>query len=183
MHSPSSFVPRPDPLVVVYLLAIVAANLLTTRFGPGVTVVNAFLFIGLDLSTRDQLHAHWQGRRLWPRMLLLISAGGLLAFLLGGSGPIALTSCLAFIAAGSADTLVYRALGRHTRLIQINGSNLAGAIVDSLLFPLLAFGWPLNWSIVLGHILAKVAGGALWALVLSTPRLLCHSRTSHGRDT
>lgn len=168
MPSPRSFVPRPDPLVMVYLLAIVAANLLAARFGPGVTVLNAFCFISLDLSTRDQLHARWQGRRLWLRMLLLIASGGLLAFLLGGSGPIALASCLAFIAAGSADALVYHALSNHAQLVRINGSNLAGAMVDSLLFPLLAFGWPLSGIIVLGHILAKVAGGALWAHVLTS---------------
>lgn len=167
MHSRSLHVPRPDWLVLIYLLAIVAANLLAARFGPVVTVLNAFCFIGLDLSTRDQLHARWQGRHLWPRMLLLIGSGGLLAFLLGGSGNIALASCLAFIAAGSVDALVYRALNRHTRLVQINGSNLVGAVVDSLLFPLLAFGWPLSWPIVLGHILAKVVGGALWALLLT----------------
>lgn len=182
MRSPSSFVPRPDPLVVIYLLAIVAANLLAARFGPGVTVLNAFLFIGLDLSTRDQLHARWQGRRLWLRMLVLIASGGLLAFLLGGSGHIALASCLAFIATGSADALVYHALCRHTRLVRINGSNLAGAIVDSLLFPLLAFGWPLSWVIVLGHVLAKVAGGALWALVIPAPRLLSRTLPCQGRD-
>jgi hypothetical protein len=132
-----------------------------------VTVLNAFLFIGLDLSTRDHLHARWQGRRLWLRMLVLIGSGGLLAFLLGGSEQVALASCLAFIAASNVDALVYRALGNRTRLTQINGSNLVGASVDSLLFPLLAFGWPLSWAIVLGHILAKVVGGALWALLLT----------------
>lgn len=167
MHSRSFRVPRPDPLVIGYLLAIVTANLLAARFGPVVTVLNAFCFIGLDLSTRDQLHARWQGRRLWPRMFLLIGSGGLLAFLLGGNERIALASCIAFIASGSADALVYHSLGHRTRLTRINGSNLAGAVVDSLLFPLLAFGWPLSWAIVLGHILAKVAGGAIWARVLS----------------
>jgi hypothetical protein len=72
--------------VVGYLLAIVAANLLVSHFGPGVTVINAFVFVGLDLSTRDRLHEQWQGRFLWARMLGLIAAGGLLALLLGGSG-------------------------------------------------------------------------------------------------
>lgn len=176
-----SFILRPDPLVVVYLLAIVAANLLAARFGPGVAVLNAFLFIGLDLSTRDQLHARWQGRWLWPRMLLLIASGGLLAFLLGGSGQVALASCIAFVAASSVDALIYRALRRHTRLFQINGSNLAGAIVDSLLFPLLAFGWPLSWVIVLGHVLAKVAGGAIWALLLLRHRGVAHSEAPEMR--
>lgn len=157
---------RPDRLVVIYLAAITLADLLAARFGPAVTVLNAFCLIGLDLSSRDQLHARWQGRRLWPRMLLLICGGGLISLLLGGSGLVALASCLAFIAAGSVDALVYSALGHHTRFVQINGSNVAGAIVDSLLFPLLAFGWPLSAAIVLGQIAAKVGGGALWVLLL-----------------
>jgi queuosine precursor transporter len=166
MRSRSFFIPRFDPLVAGYLLAIVAANLLASRFGAGVTVLNAFCFIGLDLSTRDQLHARWQGRRLWPRMLALISSGGLLAFVLGGSGRIALASGIAFAVAGIADAAVYRALDDCHWPWRVNGSNLAGAIVDSFCFPLIAFGPPVLWSVILGQFIAKIAGGALWAVLL-----------------
>ena len=160
-------VPHPSRLVVGYLLAIVAANLLVSHFGPGVTVINAFVFVGLDLSTRDGLHEQWQGRFLWARMLGLIAAGGLLALLLGGSGRVALASSLAFIAASLADTVAYLALGRYGRLARMNGSNLVAAIIDSLCFPLLAFGWPVSGPLVLGQLLAKVGGGAIWALLLT----------------
>ena len=34
-------------LIGGYLTAIVAANLLVAAFGPGIAIVNAFLFIGL----------------------------------------------------------------------------------------------------------------------------------------
>lgn len=153
-------------LVLLYLVAIVLANLLVSRYGPGVSVLNAFLFIGLDLSTRDRLHEQWQGRALWPRMLLLISTGGLLSLLLGGSGRIALASCLAFILAGIADTLVYRLLHRLPRVWRMNGSNLVAAALDSFCFPLLAFGVPLAWGVVLGQFWAKVGGGACWAFLL-----------------
>jgi uncharacterized PurR-regulated membrane protein YhhQ (DUF165 family) len=160
-------VPRPSRLVVGYLLAIVAANLLVSHLGPGVTVINAFVFVGLDLSTRDRLHEQWQGRFLWARMLGLIAAGGLIALLLGGSGRIALASSLAFIAASLADTVTYLALGRYGRLARMNGSNLVAAIIDSLCFPLLAFGWPVSGPLVLGQLIAKVGGGAIWALLLT----------------
>ena len=43
-------------LIILYLSAIVAANLLAARYGPWATVLWAFLFIGLDLTTRDRLH-------------------------------------------------------------------------------------------------------------------------------
>lgn len=160
----------PDRLVLLYLAAILLANLLVSHYGPVVAVVNSFLFIGLDLTTRDQLHEQWQGRLLWLRMLLLISAGGLLSLLLGGSGRIALASCLAFILAGIADTLVYRGLARRPWLTRANGSNLSAAAVDSLWFPVLAFGWPPLWGVVFGQFIAKVAGGALWAWVIARCR-------------
>ena len=48
----------------------------------------------------------------------------------------------------------------------MNGSNIVGAAADSLIFPTLAFGAFLPW-VVLGQFVAKVAGGALWALVLA----------------
>jgi hypothetical protein len=157
--------------VVSYLLAIVAANLLVSRFGPAVAVFNALCFVGLDLSSRDQLHERWRGHWLWPRMLTLIVAGSALSLALGGSGRIAIASCLAFAAASLADSAVYLLLGGSGRLLQLNGSNLAGATFDSLLFPLLAFGWPLSWPVMLGQLLAKVVGGALWALLLCAPQL------------
>ena len=153
-------------LVALYLAAIVLANVLVSRFGAPAAVVNAFLFIGLDLSTRDCLHAQWHGRGLWPRMLLLISTGGLLSLLLGGAARIALASCLAFILAGIADTVTYHTLRRQPWLWRVHGSNLAGATVDSLCFPILAFGWPLLWGVVLGQLIAKIAGSTLWAAIL-----------------
>jgi queuosine precursor transporter len=64
------------PFVVLYLAAIVAANLTVAAFGPGVSVVNAFLLIGLDLTVRDRLHDAWEGRELWLRMAVLIATGG-----------------------------------------------------------------------------------------------------------
>lgn len=157
---------RPNLLVLCYLAAIVAANVLVSRYGPYIAVVNAFLFIGLDLSTRDQLHERWQGRALWPRMLALIVTGGLLSLLLGGTGRVALASCLAFVGAGVADTIVYRVLHRAPWRWRSNGSNVVAAAVDSLCFPLLAFGWPLLWAIVLGQFVANVLGGALWVCLL-----------------
>lgn len=154
-------------LVALYLVAIVAANLLVAQFGPSISILNAFLFIGLDLTTRDVLHEKWQSN-LWLKMLALIAAGSLLSWFLNrNAGPIALASFVAFAGAGIADTVVYQLLGDKSRLIKINGSNVVSAGVDSLLFPALAFGWSLMWGIVLGQFVAKTVGGFLWSLVIS----------------
>lgn len=153
--------------ILSYLTAIVAANLLVAQFGPSVAVVNAFLFIGLDLTARDALHDAWHGRNLVPKMALLIGAGSVLSYVLNrNAGPIALASFVAFAGAGIADSLVYTLLGDRARLVKMNGSNLVSAAVDSVLFPALAFGFPLLWVVMLGQFAAKVLGGGLWSLVL-----------------
>lgn len=152
-------------IVLLYLAAIVAANLSATAFGPASTIVNAFLFIGLDLTARDKLHEQWQTGRAW-KMLLLIAGGGALSYALNaGAGQIAIASCIAFAGAALADWLMYTVLSRHGRGVRVNGSNAVSALVDSLLFPTLAFGgfMPL---VTLGQWTAKVAGGYVWWLIL-----------------
>ncbi len=153
--------------VFVYLVAIVAANLSVAYFGPQATIVNAFLLIGLDLSTRDKLHELWHDDRLWLRMFGLILAGSVITVILNaGAWQIALASTVAFAAAALCDALVYQQLYRQHRLVKMNGSNLLSAAVDSVLFPAIAFGFPLMWPIMVGQFAAKVLGGALWSFVL-----------------
>ena len=151
--------------VALYLIAIVLANLSVAFFGPWSTIPNAFLFIGLDLTSRDQLHEAWHRKNLPLKMAALIAAGSILSYLLNrNSDSIALASFIAFAAAALVDTAMYHFLGSREKWIRINGSNTASAAVDSLIFPTLAFG-ELLWLIVLGQFLAKVSGGFLWSLI------------------
>ena len=154
-------------LIAVYLAVIVAANLTVAYFGPYFSILNSFLFIGLDITSRDALHERWEGRHLWLKMALLILAGSVLSWLLNRSaGRIALASFVAFAASGSADTLVYHLLRHQSKLRRVNGSNVVSAAVDSIVFSSVAFG-TLMPDVVAGQFLAKVAGGYVWALLLS----------------
>ncbi|HEX8184721.1 MAG TPA: VUT family protein [Blastocatellia bacterium] len=158
-------------LAGLYLAAIVAANLIVTRFGPSAAIITSFLFIGLDITARDSLHESWRGRGLWPKMAALIASGSLLSWLANhNAGPIALASFAAFAASGAADALTYHALRHRAWLVKVNGSNLVSAAVDSLIFPTLAFGVLLPF-VVLGQFIAKVAGGAMWAAILKLRRV------------
>jgi queuosine precursor transporter len=152
--------------VCLYLIAIVAANLIISRYGPAASIVTAFFCIGLDLTARDHLHEAWHKRGLVWKMTALIGAGSVISWMLNAdAGRIALASFAAFALAGIADTLAYSALFARVRLIKINGSNIAGALVDSIAFPTLAFGAFMPW-IVIGQLAAKVAGGFIWSLIL-----------------
>lgn len=157
--------------ICLYLVAIILANLSVATFGPASTIVNAFLFIGLDLTSRDALHEAWHKKHLFVKMLLLISAGSVISYALNrNAGPIALASFLAFAGASVVDTIVYQFLHNKPWMVKVNGSNLFSAMADSLIFPTIAFGWfmPL---IVLGQFAAKVAGGFIWAAIINWFRI------------
>lgn len=148
--------------IVIYAASMTLANLSVAAFGPAVSPVNAFVLIGLDLALRDWLHVRL---RVW-HMGLLIACTGLLTYALNpAAGMIAVASACAFSAAALVDWATFAQL-RGSWLVRANLSNVAGAAVDSLIFPTLAFG-ALMPHIVALQFVAKVAGGALWAWVLA----------------
>lgn len=154
-------------LIGMYLSAIVVANISVAAFGPAVSIVNAFVFIALDLTSRDRLHEAWHGRGLAWKMVALIAAGSALSYVINrNAGPIALASFVAFGVSATLDTLVYAILEPKSYGLRVNGSNIVSAAADSLIFPALAFGLPLLWPIVIGQFIAKVMGGAIWSIVL-----------------
>jgi uncharacterized PurR-regulated membrane protein YhhQ (DUF165 family) len=147
--------------IVIYAAAMTAANLLVAAFGPAISPVNAFLLIGLDLALRDWLHVRL---RAWQMLALIVAAGAITYLLNPAAGKIAVASSVAFTAAALVDWATFARL-RGSWLFRANGSNVAGAAVDSLIFPTLAFG-ALMPHIVALQFVAKVAGGACWAWLL-----------------
>jgi uncharacterized PurR-regulated membrane protein YhhQ (DUF165 family) len=147
--------------IAAYAAAMIAANLSVATFGPWVSPINAFILIGLDLALRDWLHVRL---RMW-HMGALIAGTGVLTYLLNpAAGQIAVASSVALTAAALVDWTTFAKL-RGTWLVRANGSNVAGAAVDSLVFPMLAFGMLMPHIVAL-QFLAKVVGGAVWTYLL-----------------
>lgn len=148
--------------VLIYAAAMTLANLSVATWGPWVSPINAFVLIGLDLALRDWLHVRL---RAW-QMGALIACTGLLTYALNpAAGKIAVASACAFSAAALVDWATFTRL-RGSWVYRANGSNVAGAAVDSLIFPTLAFG-ALMPQIVLAQFLAKIAGGAIWTWIFN----------------
>lgn len=148
--------------IVVYASAMTAANLSVAAFGPAISPLNAFLFIGLDLVLRDWLHVRL---KLWQMGVLIASTGLLTYFLNPATGKIAIASATAFTAAAIVDWAVFSRL-KGSWIKRANGSNIAGAAIDSIIFPTLAFG-VLMPHIVLLQFAAKVFGGFLWSILIN----------------
>lgn len=152
--------------VVVYLAAIVTANLLTTRYGVAVIYWNAFFLIGLDLATRNRLQDLWPNRRL--RMGGLIIAGGALSLLVNlDAARIALASSASFIASEGVEWAIYR----RARVL----AGVPAALVDSFLFPTLAFG-AFVLSVSLKQAAAKIGGLIFWTVLIAVTRYVLSLR-------
>ena len=149
-------------LIAIYACAIIAANLLVAAFGPSVTPINAFFLIGLDLSLRNILGTRMKS---WQMGSLIVSTG-LLSYLVNpASGVIAIASGVAFTVATLADWMTFQSSTGSWIRRNFYG-NSVGALLDSVIFPTIAFGavMPL---IVLAQFAAKVAGGACWGWLIS----------------
>jgi uncharacterized PurR-regulated membrane protein YhhQ (DUF165 family) len=147
--------------LIAYAVAMVAANLLVATFGPAISPINAFLLIGLDLTLRDWLHVRL---KTWQMGGLILGTGALTYLLNPAAGMIAVASAVSFLVAALVDWAIFvKTTGSWIK--RANVSNTAGAAVDSLLFPTIAFG-ALMPEIVALQFVTKVSGGAVWSYVL-----------------
>lgn len=146
----------------VYVIAICAANYLVWWIGPWWSVVNSFVLIGLDFILRDYLHEKIGAGSV---ALLALAAGALSYALNPAGGMIALASCLSFVLAALADGFTYQKLIARRWVVKSNASNIVASCVDSIIFPVVAFGAFMP-GIVFGQVFAKVIGGAVWSLSL-----------------
>lgn len=155
-------------VTVGYLAAIVAANLITTHYAelghPEVSVYTALGLIAFDFVARDLVHDWIAGARRWAYLAVLVAAGSLISYQLNAdAATIATASAAAFAAAMLVDSAVYHAVRFWPWVERSSTSNVAGAVVDSVVFCWIA-GFP--FIVGFGQATAKVAGGLLFALVL-----------------
>lgn len=149
----------------IYIAALVAANLLVAWLGVWFSLVNAFVLIGLDLSLRDKLHDLWEGDKLPIKMGGLIATASIVSYAINpATGMIAFASLAAFSISMVADSLAYQYLKGKDWMVRVNGSNVAGSAVDSVVFPTIAFGG-LMLEIVALQFIAKVGGGYIWSRI------------------
>jgi len=148
-------------LIAIYAFAIIAANLIVAYFGPIASIYNSFFLIGLDLALRNYLSCKLDKRQ----MLMMIVGTGLLSYLINpASGMIAIASCVAFVLASLVDWIVFNTATGNWFKRNFFG-NSAGALIDSIVFPTIAFGG-LMPAIVAAQFAAKVLGGTLWGYLI-----------------
>ena len=148
--------------VVLYLAAIVVANAVVSAYGQRALPFTAVCLIPFDLITRDVLHERWRRSALWPKMAALIATGSALSACL--NVQVAVASFVAFAAAGFANAFGYWLMDNAPRFVKMNGSNACAAVVDSIVFPTLAFAH-VDGGLVVAQAVSKFLGGLVLTAV------------------
>jgi len=123
---------------------------------PGLLAPSGVLMIGLALVLRDMVQ-----RRLglgWAGAAVL--AGAALSALLAPPALV-VASAAAFLVSEAADLAVYTPLQRRGLVLAVAASSVAGLVLDSLVFLLLAFG---SLDFLAGQVVGK-----LWMVLASLP--------------
>jgi queuosine precursor transporter len=138
-----------------FLGCILAANYVTTQYGLvpvgfGLTATAGTYFAGLAFILRDTLQ-DTAGKRF---TVAVIAVGAVLSFAI--SAPfIALASAVAFGLSEIIDLCVYTPLRSRGYVRAAVASNIAGTLVDSVVFLTIA-GFPL-WASLPGQIVGKLS--------------------------
>ena len=158
-------------VLALYALTIPAANWMIGNVGQcipngpcmipvgfGLMAPSGVLMIGAALFLRDAVH-----RLLgWQWAVASIGIGAALS--LGLSAPtLVIASVAAFIFSELADLAVYAPLQRKRLILAVLLSGAAGAVVDSAVFLLLAFG---SLDFIAGQIVGKILMSILAATAL-----------------
>lgn len=146
--------------VAAYVIAVVAANWTTSRYGmvtvlPGLATTAGTYAAGAALLARDAVQDA-AGR--WG-VLAAIAAGGALTALT--SPALAVASTVAFLIAETADMAVYTPLRNRGWARAVLASNVVGAILDTL-----TFLWLASFPVAAQSVGGQLAGKLLWATLL-----------------
>ncbi|MFI6098219.1 VUT family protein [Lentzea sp. NPDC051213] len=149
-------------VATAYVSSVVMANWASTHWaalllGP-VTVPAGTLWAGVTFTLRDLLHESLGTRGV----VTAITVGTGLSWVLA-TPQIAVASVVAFAVSETIDSAIYALLRGESPLQAVLGSNIAGLLVDSVLFVPLAFG---SFTAVPGQLLGKAVATLLTVVVL-----------------
>lgn len=152
--------------IIIYVGAIILANLLVLWFGKYGLLLSSSLLIPFDFVMRCYFHERWKGTGLVIRLGLLIGSAALATYLINqNSLSIAIASVVGFIFANIMAGLIYQMLIEKPVFYKVNGSDFAAIMVDSVIFQAIAFG-SIDPVVMFGQVAIKMLGGLFWFWIL-----------------
>jgi queuosine precursor transporter len=166
---------------VAYVLAIVAANLLTAHYAPA--DIGPFLIpwgtwlIGATFILRDFVQRSHGRRYAYGAIAVALIASALTSHHLGDTGWVTIASALAFAVSEATDTEVYtRMIDRARFSTRIAVSGLVSIPLDTLIFVTVGLSplttgfvtWSQMPNLILGQLLVKWGMQLAAALIVRT---------------
>lgn len=146
-------------LIVGYIGLIWLANAMTVRWGFvtvfGISATAGTIAAGLVLGVRDALS---EVTSRWVVVGAILAGAGLSYFI---APALAVASGVAFLFSELADLTVYEALRKRSWTLGVVLSNIVGAIIDTVLFLGIAFGFA---SLTADSVTGQLIGKALMIL-------------------
>jgi uncharacterized PurR-regulated membrane protein YhhQ (DUF165 family) len=164
-------------LVLLYLTAIVSANVVTAAFAPisiGMLLVPAgSLLIGVTFILRDLVQRAVGRRNTYIAIGIAMVLSAITSNLLGDTLWIVFASAITFLASETTDTEIYSRL-KMPLSYRVLYSGVVGGVVDSVLFILIGLSpigsgilpWEAVGYAILGQILVKTIIQFIGALLV-----------------
>jgi queuosine precursor transporter len=154
--------------IMLYLAAIVAANVLTAKFAPinlgWVLVPAGTLLVGASFVLRDLVQEQIGRKATYKLIFLAMGLSGMISYLLGDTVLIMVASAVSFMISESLDTEIFTRLGgSKPRRVFISG--VVGGAIDSVVFVLIGLSpagsgilpWEAIPAAILGQVVVKFA--------------------------
>jgi queuosine precursor transporter len=164
--------------ILLYLISIIAANVVTAKFAPltlGVFIVPmGTLLIGATFIFRDLVQNQYGRSKTYVFIGIALLLSALVSYLLGDTLLIVLASALSFAIAETSDTEIYSRL-KLPMAWRVFYSGLVGGLLDSVIFVIIGLSpigagflpWEAVPFAIAGQVIFKTIIQAIGAIILN----------------
>lgn len=182
--------------IFLYLLVIVAANVITAKFAPlvmGVFIIPYGTFlIGATFVLRDLVQNKYGRGKTYIFIALALLISVTTSFMLGDTLWIVFASAISFLISEATDTEIYTRLKVPISL-RVLFSGSVGGVLDSIVFVVIGLSplgagfvpWEFVWMAILGQVIFKTVMQLIGAfgVHIANKRIASKSEIQRGRMT
>jgi queuosine precursor transporter len=164
--------------IALYLIAIIAANIITAAFAP--LVFGAFIvpmgtfLIGATFILRDLVQRKYGRKLTYAFIVVALALSAISSYLLGDTLAIVGASAVSFLIAETTDTEIYTRI-KLSLASRVFYSGLVGGLLDSAIFVVVGLSpigagflpWAAVPAAILGQVIVKTVMQAMGAGVIS----------------
>lgn len=156
--------------MILYVLCVILADVLAARWivpiGFGLIVPAGVFMVAPIFTLRDDIHKKYGAKTI----LILIFVASIISYIISVLssnqllGKITIASVVAFLVSEYADTIIFHITRKQMWMQRVIKSNLVSALLDSLIFIWIAFGFVL--PLILGQYIVKMIISVVVGLIL-----------------